>query len=608
MRRWACVAVGLVVAACLGSTADRALAADDQFASVQHTDYVYSVDLATRSVHVTANLRVLNDGAYGDRTCLDEFQMRFPAGATNARVMDRIVPLDLQVVPPAGDEVDATVRVELQECLQYGRQDGLELTYDLPAGAPRSNSPARASDEYVAFVAWGAGRAGGSSITVELPAAFTADSLTDGWVVTEQGAITTYTKGPIKDPSTYTVVVSAHADGASGERVSAGGRDFTLIPQNSDEAWLSWVSEQLVTSLTTLESAVGVPWPEEEPVTIFETFSPTSPDATPWSGNSGRLYAGEQLDEVSLQRGLAAAWFSSEQLADGWLADALGDSYAGIAVEPDSAAAVIDGLRDEIGNDTMTDVITDVMAGTSAYGTDNADGPMTWRQFLDLVEERGGVTDAQDALAQFVDPAEGAALEERPAARAAYVALRDRGGEWTPPLGVRTAMDEWDFATATELITAADTVLDQVDTLREALDGTGIALPDSLGSAYASATTTDQLADLASQTQAQTSVASTLARAVATERETGGLIDTVGLISSDLDERLDDAKAAFADGDIDVARTNAFRAITEASSATFEGVKRLVLAWGFILAALVVALTVRDLRRLLRTRQAPVAA
>ena len=51
-----------------------------------------------------------------------------------------------------------------------------------------------------------------------------------------------------------------------------------------------------------------------------------------------------------------------------------------------------------------------------------------------------------------------------------------------------------------------------------------------------------------------------------------------------------------------------FSAITEANSATFEGVKRLVLAWGVALASLVVALTVRDVRRLLRMRQARVAA
>jgi len=597
----------LLTAALVGASATNVAAADDQFATVQHTDYTYRVDVAQRTVHVTAHLRVLNDGAYGDRACLEQFQLRFPVGAANTRVLDRIVPLKFQVLTSAPDATETLLQVELQECLQYGRQDGLELTYDLPAGAPRSSAPARVSDDAVGFVAWGAGRAGGSSITVELPTTFTPDSLSDGWTATEQGTTTTYVRGPIKDPTTFSVVVSAHAGEDTGTTVSADGHQFLLVAQPGDDDWAEWASAQLPDAVAALESAIGVPWPLTAAMTVRETYSPGSSDAVAWPTTPGVAPVGEQLDEVSLRRGLAVAWFGSDHFADAWLADGLADSYAGVPSGEDSAAAVINDLRDTLGDDVMAAVLTDVVAGVSAYGVE-ASQPLTWRDFLDLVEEHGATTTAQAALTPFVDVAEGAPLDARPAARAEYVALRDRGGELAPPLAVRTAMAQWDFAVATDLIAAADDTLDAIDQLRAALDGTGVEVPESIAAAYTQAATPDDFADLANEARSLSAVADELARAITAERETGGVIDTIGLISSDLDERLTDAKHAFAAGEADAARVSAFRAITEANSATFEGVKRIVLLWGVLLATLVVALTVRDVRRILRTRRNVVAA
>ena len=606
MKRSAALAISLSVAVLTCGTAARASAADDQFATVQHTDYTYQVDVAQRVVHVTASLRVVNDGSYGDRVCLERFQLRFPVGASNTRVMDRIVPLDHEIVAPLTGAAETLLRVDLQECLQYGRQDGLLITYDLPAGAPRSSAPARITDEAVGFVAWGAGRAGGSSIVVELPKDFTADSLTDGWTATEQGSTTIYTKGPIKDPTTFAVVV-AHAGTGSTSTVTVGDHDFILVAQPGDDEWTSWASEQLPGAVQALEQAIGVPWPTGEAMTIRETYSPGTADAVVWPTPAATAPVSEELDELSLRRGLAVAWFGSDHLADSWVADALADSFAGVQPQDGSAAAAIDEIRASLGDEVMAAVVGDIMTGTSAYGI-TATEPVTWRQLLDLLEERGTSTSVQDLLTPFVDVAEGAPLDERPAARDAYVALRDRAADLVPPLGVRTAMNDWDFALATELIAAADETLDGIDELRAALDGTGIDVPEAIVTAYTDATSTDDLEELAATVRQQSTVADELARAVAAERSTGGAIDTIGLIASDLDERLADAKKAFAAGEPDAARTSAFRAITEANSATFEGVKRLVLAWGLILASLVVALTVRDVRRILRARQAPVAA
>ncbi len=614
----AAAAIGLAVLA-----PTRTVSAADATIPVRNGDYIYDVDVAARMVHVHASIRVANEGSIGVRTCFTNFQLPVPVGSVGHRALDRSVVLDLEVMPAATDATQQTLQVELQECLDYGRQDLIEVSYDLPGGEPRSAAPARVSAEYAAFVAWGAGRAGGSSIEIILPATHRASSLGDDWTVADAFGKRVYTKSAIRDPNTYRVLFAARAssddstddstnDGASDngvEEITAGGHPFELIPSPGDGEWVDHVSQRLGDDLAALEQAIGAPWPVAKTYTVREAYTPIGSSAANWPTDPTGTEVGEQLDRTGVLDGLAVAWFGSDRFTDQWLAQSLTRVHAAIAggnpeFAPESLDAAVATIVDEIGPAGMAEILTRIADGVTAYDTSAraaaGPSPIDWRAFLDHVEEVGGATNAADLLAPFVPEADLEWLALRDASRAAYVALSERGTPWQTPLGVRDAMSRWAFAEADELMTAADDALDRRDSLSEALADSPLDLPDDLRAAYEAAT--DDLADVAQLIAERTSVAPVMVGAVQSDNDAKGLIAAVGLIGSDADERLAAARRAFDNGEIVVARDEAFAAIRATSSASFEGAKRLMLTWGISLATLVAVLGVRDIARFIRRR------
>jgi hypothetical protein len=163
-------------------------------------------------------------------------------------------------------------------------------------------------------------------------------------------------------------------------------------------------------------------------------------------------------------------------------------------------------------------------------------------------------------------------------------------------------MAAWAFADAEALIERAMTVLDRRDQLTAALTGSGIDMPDDLRAAYEA--TTDDFARVEELIGERTSVAPVVVHAAASDKQASGFIAAIGLLGSDARRQLDTALLAFASGDVVTARDNAFAAIDATGSATFEGAKRLILTIGSALAALVAALSIRDIVRYLRLRRA----
>ena len=72
---------------------------------------------------------------------------------------------------------------------------------------------------------------------------------------------------------------------------------------------------------------------------------------------------------------------------------------------------------------------------------------------LDLLDEVGGSKTADEEFRRWVSPARmPQQLDARAKARTAYAALVAAGGDWKPPLLVRTPMAEWSFDEATKQI------------------------------------------------------------------------------------------------------------------------------------------------------------
>lgn len=616
-RLAAALSIAVLVAPAMAAPATTALAAAAQTVPVRHGDYTYVVDPAAGVIHVSADIRVANDGADGARACYTNFHLKVPLGATGFRAMKRNVVEQVAVLPAASGAATTEIEVSLVECLDYGRQAALIVTYDVPGGAPRSAAPARVGSGYVAFLAWGAGRPGGSSLTIVVPSSLTLDDLGPGWSSAVDGANTVHTRSAIAQPDTYQVLIAGRDDsGATGEEVDLDGRRFELRGWPGDGEWIDHLRSSLADALPALEQAIGRPWPVAGTFVIHEAYTPGGLGATNWPTTSGEAHAGEQLDQRSLLRGLAGAWFGSDSYADQWLAEGLADVYTDAALQAlggvpvpelySPATVAVASIVAEIGTKKMVTVLEHAAAGIGAYATGTladpvADTPIDWMHFLDLAEEVGGSQQASAVLQPLLDEATQQLLSERAAAREAYASLQQHGGEWAPPLGVRQLMDAWSFTDAIDLMKKAETVLDLRDTLVTDLEGTDIAVPDDLVTAYEDATT--DFTAVATAIKARTAVAPLLAIAVRADAENSGVLDWLGLIGSDVDGALASARRAFDSGDLDTVRVKSHEAFDAAHSATFEGMKRLVLAIGFLLAAVVVALAIRSfLRRRAVTR------
>ena len=102
----------------------------------------------------------------------------------------------------------------------------------------------------------------------------------------------------------------------------------------------------------------------------------------------------------------------------------------------------------EAGEEGMRDVFDAIAGRTIPYVGDRAPetaGRRTdWRQFLDLVQEVGGAEGAEELFRTWVAPPSATAdLDARAAARDAYHAFEDAGGEWAPPYLVRESLWSW---------------------------------------------------------------------------------------------------------------------------------------------------------------------
>ena len=606
-RRGAVALLALMLTPTIGGHPATVRAAPASTVPVRHADYTYTVDMVARVIHVVADVRVANDSADGARACFTDFRLKVPATATGFRATNRSTVAPTDLIPAAPGATVTDLEVTLEDCLDYGRQEALKVTYDLPSGAARSNAPARIGDGYFAFLAWGAGRAGGTTITVVAPSDFTIGSLGADWRVRVEGATTSYVKLGVADPSTYQALIAGDdASSTTGEALTVDGARIEVRGWPGDDEWVQHTKATITAGLPALEAALGRPWPTSAPFVVREAYTPGGLGAVSWPTTPGQAAVGEQLDDRSVLRALAGAWFGSDRFADQWLAEGLADVHTDAALEAlggepatawyGASTAAVAAVVAEVGPEQMAAVLTALEHGDGAYGGDGPnEGPADWRRFLDLAEEVGGAHDAAALIQPALAEADQLLLADRDKARAQYAALNERGGEWIAPLGVRRLMEDWAFTEAMALIDDAEAALDERDALAELLADTNIAIPADLRTAYEAATT--DLATVATLIDERADVAPVLVRAVRGDEETGGFIDWIGLLGSDADSALADARAAFEAGDTVATGTKAREAITATSAAGFAGFKRILLTGGVLLAGLVVALTVRSLLR-----------
>ncbi|HEX5012951.1 MAG TPA: hypothetical protein VFV72_02240 [Candidatus Limnocylindrales bacterium] len=566
---------------------------------------------------------------------------------------------DLRTRVTPGDGF-TTLRVDFPSDIYFGQTVSYTVDFDLPGGAPRSDSDIRVGRAFATFYAWAFGDSG--DVTISVPADFDVES--SGSPTTEtrgSNGVTTIAATGITDTvEWYTVVVADSHDALSSTRLDLPDGEHLLIRAwPEDEEWRNRVEGLLEIGLPVLVDKLGLPWPVDGDIEVTEVHTPLLEGyAGLFHTDENRIEISEDLDELTIIHEAAHAWFNDDLFVGRWIGEGLADEYAarvlddvsngGLEPNPvgpqspgavalndwgppgriaddatearesygyEASWAVIRAIMREIGEDGMRKVLVAANDHRTAYV--GAGEPETvgyandWRRLLDLLEEDGGSKNALQFFRQtVVSDVEKPLLEERSAAREAYAGLVTDGDGWLPGYAIRDPMGRWQFDDAEAQIDDAEQVLETRDRIEAAAAELDLTPPPTLRAAYENAAReyddVQRLADRILATEAHLSDASDQ---TGLERPP---LTLLGLLGHDPDGTLVTARAAFSAGDLDAADEELAALDAMLDGAIETGRQRLYAGGGVGLAVVVLgggALVVARRRRASRAAgpSAPVA-
>jgi hypothetical protein len=649
------VALAAVVAAAALLAPARAagVAAADEPGLTLTTAATYTAVPSSRVVHVAIAVTARNtkpnrsSGGILTRYFYDGARLAIHPEARNVAARDGVTRLTTKVEPADGYGL---LDVRFRASLFFGQTAKLQVTYDLPSGAPRSSSDVRVGTAFVTFVAWAFGDRG--SVKVVVPSSFDAEATGSAATKATSGATTTFTAVAIADIGRWYLVVNADRKNAlTADRIDLpGGEHLVIRAWPEDPAWSKRVRELLTKGLPELVDETGLSWPVNGDIDVFEVHTALLEGYSgQFSPSDRRIEISEDLDDLTILHEAAHAWFNNDLFVGRWINEGLADTYAADALhqvhegefqpnlvsptdrgavplaswthpgrisEPavelreqygyEAAWTVIRSLFVEVGAERMREVLNAAEDHEIAYvGAEPAEtvtGQNDWRRLLDLVEERAGSTRADELFRRFVaTPDDVAAMDARAAARTAYAGLVRAGGAWHVPLYVRDAMGTWRFDVATTRIGEASAVLAQRDELDRLASGLGLSAPPSLRAVYETARDSlDGAKALATSEIAAANALSEASSAVAAPRAP---FVTIGLLGERPDVALAAARDAFTTGAPDAeARALAVTALIDGAVEVGRG-RATTAAFVIALATVLLIALVLLVRR--RRRQRP---
>lgn len=546
--------------------------------------------------------------------------------------------------------------------IYYGGTAEFTLTFDVPGGDPRSDSDVRVNPAYAAFVVWAWGDPGLSDVSIALPPDYEVQYSGSALVRQTANGVTTWYRNDIPDPREWAVFFSARNDAAlDTEIITIDGLEVGVRAWPGDDAWGDRVRDVVVRGLPALQDLVGLDFGDQTTLDILQALDPSLVGYAGWYLlDEDVIEMGEDLDDHVVIHEMSHLWFNEDLFTERWITEGLADDFADQIVDaldlesdpaygeyrrpittrsvavplndwrfPYTAPAgdeetasreeygynasfyVVRVLRDEIGKDNLIAVLQaaddDLVAYRSGDTVETVDPEDDWRRFLDLLQEVGGSTTAEQVFTDYVvNEDEAVLLEERSAAREEYRALVARHGEWPVPWSIREPMALWEFATATDRIAAAEAVLALRDEIAAAAAPLGLVPPASLERAYQSATSVAGLtsARLLGEAHREEILAVIDARtAVDADRD---LFTRIGLWGRDPEAEWQQAADAFVAGNHRRTLDEATEVVDLLADAHRVGTIRVI--WmasgaGLLLIALIVGLWLL-LRRRRRHRQA----
>jgi hypothetical protein len=553
----------------------------------------------------------------------------------------------VKLAKPKGSWREATIHFSN---LYFGSKRRLTLSYDLPAGGPRSKAERRGGYGYTSFCAWGPSSDLGS-IRIILPSGFRVHMIRSLPSIAASGHLEWASK-TIAKPWQTEICLDGPNDELDATTTVAGpdGATVSIRAWRDDPAWAEAMHAAAERGLPKLVDLLG-PLAGSANLTIEEHPDASGPDSfTP--GDARLKIAESHATEADGVRRLALLWFDDTLFEPAWLRDGSADwaalesgaatqactkpgahpngSRTGVAsaaerfgqdTGPGSVRAwerqagcyVVKTVADAIGRERMLAAIATLRHGGDPYGIADPSSPpagaRTWREWLDVVELQGLVPAGADRdlaarlLAEYGAATSPDLVAARRSALTAYDALVARIG--SPPAVITEAMRAWSFDAAQKAITAASTAWDESEAVLGTFRGLDGA-PSPVRTAVSGSHTQADLDAAVLLGQRQVALAKDAADARATLAASRDLVQSVGLLGRTLPADADLVRAVgAADEAAAAAWTSQVRA--QIGGARDLGIIRIVAAIGTVVGLGLLTLAVRWLRRRSRRRRAAAA-
>lgn len=579
----------------------------------------------------------------------DGYHLVVPEGASEVVVVDgagRTLSFEQTI-----DDGFGLLKIRFARNLSYRQTQTFTITFDLNGAVPRSEDPARVNEAYAGFPLWLSGNLEEATIDVVVPDGFTNSNPGAGVRQFDGSDGTKWHYADVDAEEFFTFASFAQNEALRSTRVRLESDDEVEIIIEywpNDEQWARSLESSVQDGLSVLIDLVGRPWPVDGPLTIRESYAPSVEGYAGWYDSElEQIEMGDLINQEVTFHELTHAWFNHELFDERWLSEGLAELYANQVVEelggtpegrprvgttsPDggklmswshwsfrpedeewgyaASLAVMNELEGELGFEVVAEAVRSSIDGAPAYAAPGwepgdpelevVDGAVTWRRFLDLLENRGEVEDERvtDIFRRWVvSSPRTRPLASRSETRTEYFALARAGDTWAVPAGIRKEMGSWRFKPAQDLIGEAHLALESRDELRTEIEPLGVELPDLLAESYEAAE--DDFSQVTGDLARATRVGGRLRAAHDAVTAEPSLVERLGLVGRDQQPALEQAAVAFEDGDLRQASTGARQVSSVMAGAATRGWSYLGAAAGLLLAlGLGVWLLIRRRRR-----------
>jgi hypothetical protein len=538
-----------------------------------------------------------------------------------------------------------------------GQTRVITVAYDIAGEAPRTKkNDERVNAAYASFYAIGQGDDGNVSVRVVAPTSvdveFFGSKLTPG---TSRDGKNYYSEESIADPYNWYSFISARKDEALVKTpVDTAGVSINVRSWPGDTAWNEFATKQVRDGVPALASLIDEPLPIQG-LEVIQATTPYLYGAAGWfQPKNSVIEVGEELNDQVVLHELAHSWFNRSYFADRWMSEGLAEEYSTLAQaalgvtpkDPDTVDLkgpgaqplttwsnptgrrskayeeqekygyntsfhVFHELTKEVGTPKMAAVYDSVVDELNPYqgpgepvrSTQKTD----WKRLLDLVQEVGGSTKAEELFKTYVlTPSEASSLGDRTAARTAYAEFRQAIGSWTIPLVIPAWMSDWKFSEATEFMTRAKATLARRDALEAEAAANNLTVKADLQKMFESAATPTSFDDMDKVIEAQLAAIRRLAEVQPIVAAPRNFNQRVGLRGQTPDLDFEAARTAFNDGRLDDATAKADGVATLISGSEKVGrtkVRETATRVGIALLALILLLVLLVRRRRRKRRR-----